>query len=233
MVVVVASSFVGVEAKIVASTKALPDYIEASIAMMYQNAPASRLAEVRAEWTAVLELKQQRIIETGGAVLNFQPSLLTDTGSYMATYLPPPESFPAGGTQQITNPANTVGLIDYAYTRFYTPGLNQGVGVKGILSNLYSYGDVYVYAKLGPTGAQHTGNLIFVYASNSTADWSWDPIGVNQVTYPYNWPYAAYVYIGHTLGINNYEYVVVCTGTTYPGWEYNDVLGDMVWFTNQ
>jgi hypothetical protein len=60
----------------------LPDFIEASIAMMYSGANEEKLEEIRTQWAEQLALKEKRITETNGAVL--KPDLTRLVG-YMTT----------------------------------------------------------------------------------------------------------------------------------------------------
>jgi hypothetical protein len=231
-VIMLASSVAGVQAKVTSSKKALPDFIEASIAMMYPNASDSKLDEIRALWVKQIELKQERIEATNGAVLNFEPLALLSTPSYLI-YLTKIEPLYGG---QVINPNGIVGgSINRDLTRFYTPGLGQGASVAGRLSSNYASGDVYVVGKLGPTGAGHTGNYLIVWGSNTGADWSWEPIGYTHIVYPYNPPYwmpsSAYHYVGYTS--NTYKYAAVgCNTMMGDQCVYNDVMADMLWFTS-
>ncbi|MCW3982660.1 MAG: hypothetical protein NWE96_01530 [Candidatus Bathyarchaeota archaeon] len=218
-----ASSLTAVEAATIKSEKVLPDFIEGSIALMYPNATDAKLAEIRGLWIKQIELREKMIADTNGAVLKFQPSALTVNPSYL-TYLTKIEPLYGG---QVINPNGILGgSINYDYTRFLTTGLNQGAGIAGRLSYDYSFGQVYVYGKLGPTGPGHTGNYIIVWGSNSGLDWSWEPIGYTQLIN--SW---AYHYVGYTS--TTYKYAAVgCNTMMGDQCIYNDLLADMLWFTN-
>jgi hypothetical protein len=231
-VIMLACSVTGVQAKLANNKKALPDFIEASIAMMYPNASDSKLDEIRALWMKQIELKQERMESNNAAVLNLNPSVLLSTTSYLS-YLTKIE--PIGGGQVI-NPNGIVGnTLNQDFTRFYTPGLNQGAGVAGRLSSDYASGDVYICGKLGPTGAGKTGNYLIVWGSNTGADWSWEPIGYTHIVYPYNPPWympsSAYHYVGYTS--NTYKYAAVgCNTMMGEECVYNDVMADMIQFSS-
>jgi hypothetical protein len=214
------------------STKAtLPDFLEKLLITALPDATEEELNHIRAIWIKQIELKEERIAATNGAVLNYKPSG-SRSASYMSDYLYK-EEFGGG---RIYNPSNMEGAIDYNFARFYTPDEDQGASIVGNMSNPTSTGDVYVVAKLGPTGSGQNGNYVLVYGAydpyeeNQTV-WLENFIGYAEITYPYSWPGAPYVYIGSTSN----EYPSVSVGvTTVMGGEctYNDVLGDIVYFTN-
>lgn len=218
-----ASSLTAAEASVADSKKALPDFIEGSIAMMYPNASESKLAEIRGLWVKQIELREKMIADTNGAVLKFQPSALTSTPSYL-TYLTKIEPLYGG---QVINPYGILGgSINYDATRFLTTGLGQGAGIAGKLSSDYAFGQVYVFGKIGPTGPGHVGNYIIVWGSNTGADWSWVPIGYSQLS-----TWWAYYYVGYTS--TTYKYAAVgCNTMMGDQCVYNDLLADMLWFTN-
>ena len=81
-VALMTGSFTAVEAAVVNNKKVLPDFIEGSIAMMYPNASDAKLAEIRDLWVKQIELRENMIASTNGAVLKFQPSALTSDPSY-------------------------------------------------------------------------------------------------------------------------------------------------------
>lgn len=197
----------------------LPDFIETSIAIMYQGASSAKIAEIRAEWAEQIAFNQKSATQTDSTVSSQSLSI-----AYMSTYLRSEDLW--GGVTY--NPSNVAGTADFNYARFYTPSLNQAAQVVGQLSSPMN-GRVNILAKLGPTGAGHTGNYLVVWGSETGADWTWHSIGYAQVTQPYSSPYAVYYYVGTTMTV--YSYVTVSAVTTMgPMDVYNDVLADAVYY---
>lgn len=199
----------------------LPDFIEASIALMYPNANDAKIAEIRAEWAEQIAVNQKSAAQTNGKGLVSSQMLQI---AYMSTFIRTEDLW--GGVTY--NPTGLVGTGDFNYAQFYTPSLNQAAQVVGQLSSPMN-GRVNILAKLGPTGAGHTGNYLVVWGSVTGADWTWHSIGYAQVTQPYSAQYPVYYYVGTTL--TTYGYVTVSAVTTMgPLCIYNDVLADAVFY---
>jgi hypothetical protein len=62
----------------------LPDFIEASIALMYPNASDAKIAEIRAEWAEQIAFNQKSAAQTNGTVLHSSQSLSI---AYMSTFI--------------------------------------------------------------------------------------------------------------------------------------------------
>lgn len=207
------------------SNTTLPNWLEKEIALMYPNASSTKLNQVRTQVIEQIAWNQKRVADTHGAVLNYIPSTLEETGSYMSQYL---YSEPWNGGE-VYYPDNMEGLIDYNYAEFYTPELYQNAAIVGQM-NSYAGGDVYIVCKLGPSGAGHVGNTFNVWVSNSSYQYgNWSFVGSQTVTEPYNWP-AAYLWIGDFTGAFSHIVIGVVSGDEYH--QYNDVVGDVVWTTN-
>jgi hypothetical protein len=221
-----ASNFSSAYATPASNNITLPDWARKLIAeALGPNASSTKIAEVENHWLNQMILKQEQIASTNGAVLNFKPSD-TRSGSYMSQYL----DYEVFGGGVVYNPTYIVGLIDGLFTRCYTPYNGGGASVVGQLSYAYSTGHVYVYAKLGPTGTGKNGNYFIVYGSNYP-DAPWEYWVENVIGWaPITLTYASYVYIGWTP--RTYSYA--CVGAVAMGGNctYNDVMGDIVWFTN-
>ncbi|MCW4018691.1 MAG: hypothetical protein NWF00_08475 [Candidatus Bathyarchaeota archaeon] len=203
---------------------ALPVFLENLLVNSHPNASKAELNQIRAIWINQIELKEERIASTNGAVLNYKPSD-TRSGSYMSDYL----DYEEFGGGVVYDGPNMEGLVDYNYARFYTPYDNAGASVIGELSSAAT-GDVYVVGKLGPTGYGQNGNYFTVFGNNvsdkNDEGWRDNFIGYGAV----NHTYPVYNYIGLTQ--NTYVYVAVGVVTMGGECTYNDVLGDIVWFTN-
>lgn len=234
MLLLLSTSFCAVYANSTTNNVTLPKWVKDFIKASLPNATVAEINQIENHWLNQLILKQKCIASTNGAVLN-KPLVATDTGSYMSQHLWD-EQFGGGTVYQDTN---IVGLIDYAYTRFYTPDWSQGndggASVIGQLSSASSSGQVYVVSKLGPTGAGQNGNYVIVYGSNnpygeSQSEWLANEIGYAQVTTPNDYTNAPYVFVGTTS--NTYSYVCVGCVTMGGSCTYNDVLADCVWFTS-
>lgn len=188
--------------------------------MMYPNATDSQLAEIRAQWAEQIRLKEARIVETNGAVLNVQPSITRGTSCITSIVKEEPLQ---GG--QLTGASYIIGVEDNLYTRFLTTGPNQGSGLSAKLSGINASGDVYVRAKYGQTGAGKQ-NYIIVWGGNSTIDWNWVPIGYTQISSSS----ADYYYIGPVGAGKAYNYTSIGTNSMMNIYDYNDVMVDWVWF---
>jgi hypothetical protein len=218
-----ASSFSITYASSTSSKATLPDWIEIVIAARYPNASSTKLDQVRAQVMEQIKINQERIATTHGAVLNYKPSG-TKTGSYMYDYLYCEQY--NGGT--VSNPTYMEGLIDSNYARFYTPELYQNAAIVGQMSSSTAGGDVYIYAKLGPTGYGESGNIFNLWGSNSSDQYGdWRYIGSAEVTTTT----GAYLFIGEPDFTFGYIAVGVTTGDS-PDYQYNDVMGDIVWATS-
>ena len=242
LTVLLTSNFTTAAASSISSnTPTLPTFLEKLLESALTDASPATLSEVRNIWLHQLALKQERIESTKGAVLNFQPSEQsyqdsgTPSAGYMSQFIAPEEEFDGG---QVTNPTYIEGFQDYNYVRFLTPYFDppytqSGASIKGQM-NLHVTGDVYVPAKLGPTGAEQNGNYLIVYGSNnpdaSLQEWVYGFIGCEEVTYPNGWYNAPYVYIGYTSNV--YKYMSIGCVNMGGSCTYNDVLADAIWATH-
>lgn len=202
----------------------LPDFLEKILLLLHPNASLTELNQIRLQWANQIRLNQERITSTNGAVQHFSPMTGSSyLSSVVYTYM--------YGTGAVYNPNAIVGLIDYNFARLYTPNLDDEAFIIGQMTSANA-GDVYFVSKLGPTGAQHTGNYLIGFGSNDpyAPMGQWNFIGYAQITWPYYWPKAPYVYIG--TASQTFRYIAVCAWAAGGLDPYNDVLVDCIWATS-
>lgn len=215
---------------------ALPDFLERLLTMLLPNANSSTLDRIRELWINQLALKRERVEVTNVAKSSSSQSLDYSVTGYITDVLRVEEVY--YGT--VTGSGNIVGYADDAFARLYAPYYNpyneyerSHAAVVGELSNPYANGDVYVTAKLGPTGYGQNGNYIMVMGSNdpdaSLEEWCEGFIGYAEITYPYNQPGSENAYIGYTE--NTYAYVTVGVVNMGGDCTYNDVMIDGITFS--
>src|SRR5208337_1784319 len=177
------------------------------------------------QWINQVAINQQHIASANEVALNVSP--LSNSGSYVSLYMPPPELWPTGGPESVTNPGAIVGWPwDDNCARFYTPLSNpaEGASVVGEMSSSNSQGYIYVIAKLGPTGLGQNGNYVIMWEYVNGA---WESIGYGRPTATYSM-YPGYVYIGYVT--QPFQYTSIGVTTAFGGVDtYNDVDVDCVW----
>lgn len=201
-------------------------WLDGAIASKYPNASKTKLAEVKAQALKQIAINEKKIADTKGAILKNQP-IQTRSTSYMVDYLYP-ECYNSG---VLENPTYLEGTIDSNYARFYTPYTVQTSNAIGEMSSLAT-GDIYVVAKLGPTGdTSDYSDCLILWGSNTSDIYDWDYIGwTDFITVPYNYPYNVYIWTGDIA--NSYQYITVGTLTNSEmPITANDVMASAVWAT--
>lgn len=192
------------------------------------NLTSDQMDQTRAIWVNQLNVNQKAIDSGSAQVTNditYQDWMIVDLAE---------EQFNGG---QMINGVNIVGQPDFNFARFYAPNYQAFACVVGLLGYSVAYNqNIYVNAKLGPTGqASNDGYFIAEVANNPQAPWQqWMQgfVGASQaITWPYVIPYGVDYFIGKVPSFNA-PYSFICIGV-YPGGigsktTYADVMGDAV-----
>jgi hypothetical protein len=210
----------------------LPDFVEASISVIYRGASEERLAEVRAQCAEQLAFNEQQAVQRKVAGTKEEQ---TRAIAYMGTFLRHEDL--GGGVS--SNRLDILGAADDKFARFYTPAFApyaQAAQIIGLLTTHTSLSTaVTVVAKKGPTDSfQSHKNRVSVWASTNGDDWSWDYIGGAVVTTANNATASTYT-VGYTPS-KSYLFVTVECNTfvtnpyAYGATLFNDVEVDCVKF---
>ncbi len=227
-VIMIASSFEAIYTNAASNTQesskyALPDFL-LRLSEYQANGNATQLERIRNQMLEQEKIKQDRIVETKGAVLNLvlpeKARLLLDWPpiySYLSTveddWTSPDESY-----GYIDNEHNLEGTADNNYAHLHTDDWNHVYDpdyvmggeafAAGYMYGGWASGDFYVHAKRGPHWQSGWQNYVILYTTDDL-----------------NTPFGEWNYLGYGSA-NSSSAIDVYIGTSFSSWE---CLAVMVW----
>jgi hypothetical protein len=235
-IILVAANVNSVCANVSVKQKALPSFLESYL--LYQcaqaNLDSTEINEMRAIWINQLEKRQDRL----NAMMNtglVEESTVNSALDYPFTnWIDSVDRTEPWGGGVIYNEYSVIGEEDGLFAELYTPVTGAGASIVGTM-NIPSGGDVFAFAELGPTGAQHVGNYLVVEVAHdlhaSMGEWIAGFVGYAHIMDPWG-GYGGNYYIGPAPYV--FSYITVGANVMPPPNPldpYNDVMVDSVWTT--